>query len=334
MAIRDGFMANHYSKQQGVRKNDDNLEVIFFDTNLYDIKTLYQEEKNDSLIIGPLDKNTLSKILEMDLVSTRTLALNYLPDTQAIPKNLYQFGLAPETETSQLAMHMLEKNLNKVGVIAPETEWGFRIHDSFNESLHKLGGITIENAFYQDQSSLSESVARLLDTHESKSRKQKIQRIIGDRLEFLPRRRKDIDAIFMISTPNVAKQLKPLFSYHYASNLPVFATSKIHTDNYDKSNNDLENIQFMEMPWMLSQTVDIKNQIGSSIPESKHENSRFYALGVDSYDLAPRIQLLQSVRESKIQGQTGTLSIDKSGIVSRNLEQAKFVRGRATTLQD
>jgi len=333
IAVRDGFMANHYSKSHSINSNT-SLIINFFDTNSNDLETLYDSLSSDSLIIGPLDKKSLAKLQELDTLPVKTLALNYLDNTNEPIENLYQFGLSPETEIKQLTEHLAEKGLLKVGIIAPESNWGFRIHDSFNQNIQDHNGILIEDVYYQDQSSLSEAVSRLLNTYESKARKQKIQNIIQQSIEFLPRRRKDIDAIFMVAKPDTAKQLKPLFAYHYASDLPVFATSQIHTEQAGKSNEDLESIQFIEMPWMLSKTIDIKNKLNQIIPESRQKYSRFYALGVDAYDLAPRITLLQEVKGSHIQGQTGSLSMNNAGVISRHMELAKFRRGKAISIKE
>jgi len=331
-AIRDGFMANYYANNSN--QNDEKLEIHFFDTNKNSISELYANHLSENaLIIGPLDKNALNEVSKLDSLHTKTLALNHL-DSPTTHDNLFQFGLAPETETTQLAQRLIKKKLYKVGVIAPESNWGFRIHDAFAQALSNEGGTLIESAFYQDQSSLSETVARLLNTDESKQRKRRIQTITNTNFEFLPRRRQDIDAIFMIAKPETAKQLKPLFAYHYANNLPVFATSQVHKQSSDGANKDLERIEFIEMPWMLSNTIDIKNQLTQIIPDSNEKYSRFYALGVDAFNLAPRLELLHEIQDSQIQGQTGTLSMGEGGIISRKMEWAKFRKGNAISIKN
>ncbi|WP_197482892.1 penicillin-binding protein activator, partial [Oleiphilus sp. HI0128] len=93
-------------------------------------------------------------------------------------------------------------------------------------------------------------------------------------------------------------------------------------------------IEFIEMPWMLSSTIDIKSQINHAIPESTEQYSRFYALGADSYNIAPRLQLLHEVRGSQMQGHTGMLSMDEQGIINRQLEWAKFRKGKAVTIKE
>jgi len=336
-AIREGFMANYYKHLNALKPlpnstEDSTFEVYFFDTHTQNIKDLYlNQQTENSLIIGPLDKQSLNSLSELDQLHTKTLALNYLDKTKTAQKNLFQFGLAPEAETKQLAKHLVSKNLTKIGVIAPESNWGFRIHDAFQDAITQEDGLLIESTFYQDQASLSNTVATLLGTDKSKRRKQTIKSITQTNFEFLPRRREDIDAIFMIAKPEIAKQLKPLFSYHYASDVPVFSTSQVHRKK-DDGNSDLDNIEFIEIPWMLSNTIDIKNELLKTIPSSQEKYSRFYALGVDAFKLAPRLKLLREIKDSQIQGQTGTLSMNSKGVISREMEWAKFKRGKAVSV--
>jgi outer membrane PBP1 activator LpoA protein len=329
-AIQDGFMASYYNTPS---KRGNDIEINFFDTNTNNIEDLYsQNEIQNALIIGPLDKNSLNKLAMLERLNTKTLALNYLDDNQTIIKNLFQFGLAPETETKQISKRLRKKGFNKIAVIAPETNWGFRLHDSFLNDLMLEESTLIESAFYSDQASLSKTVAKLLATDESKKRAQKIREITKTRFEFQPRRRQDIDAILMIAEPSIAKQINPLFAYHYANSIPIFSTSQVHSG--DNNYNDLDGIEFIEMPWMLSSTIDIKQQINTIIPESSQRYMRFYALGVDAFKLAPRLTLLKEVNESKINGHTGILSMNDKGQIMRDMEWAKFSRGKTMSIKE
>jgi len=330
-AIQNGFMASYYNTPS---KLGNDIEIDFFDTHLNNIEDLYdsQDKTQSALIIGPLDKKSLNKLTKLERLNTNTLALNYLDNAEADIENLFQFGLAPEAETKQISQRLSNRKLNKVGVIAPESNWGFRLHDSFLNNLMLEKNTLIESVFYSDQASLSKTVAKLLATDESKKRAQKIRAITKTRFEFQPRRRKDIDAILMIARPNMAKQINPLFAYHYANSIPIFSTSQVHSGNND--NNDLEGIEFIEMPWMLSSTIDIKKQINNIIPESSQKYMRFYALGVDAFNLAPRLTLLKEVNDSKINGQTGILSMNSIGQINRDMEWAKFRKGKTISIKE
>ena len=176
-AIQDGFMASYYNSPS---KLGNDIEIDFFDTNLNNIEDLYtQNETQSALIIGPLDKKSLKKLTTLDQLNVKTLALNYLDDNETSITNLFQFGLAPETETKQISQRLSNRGLKKVGVIAPESNWGFRLHDSFLNDLILEKSTLIESVFYSNQASLSQTVAKLLATDESKKRAKKIARNIS-----------------------------------------------------------------------------------------------------------------------------------------------------------
>jgi outer membrane PBP1 activator LpoA protein len=354
-AVRDGFMAAYYNayttlynpssttpstklddSQQHPRENA--LSINFFDTNIHSIDSLFANppEKNN-LIVGPLTKSEVNKLSSIDLHATPVLALNYL-DTSAQNQtttnttSLYQFGLNPDIEVAQLARILAQRNHHKIAYIGPENDLGFRLFDALTIELQHHDSIIIESIFYKEQRSLSQSVAKLLGTDQSKIRERTVQNITGIDVEFEPRRRQDIDAIFMLAKPQVAKQLNPLFAYHYAGDLPIYSGSQIH--QIDEPKNDLDNIIFVDMPWMLSNTIDIKNTIEKAIPSSASQYARFYALGADAFSLAPRLEILRTVKGSQLQGQTGRLSINPAGIIERELEIAVFRNGRANIIKE
>ena len=335
-AVRDGFMAAYYNASQ----NQDlrTLKISFFDTHQHSIEALFSAPGlNNELIIGPLTKAEVNKIPAFDLHETSVLALNYLDTLQIgtarpTPETLYQFGLNPDIEVLQIAELLNRKQQHNIAFIGPENELGFRLYDALAIELQNYNSQIIESIFYKEQNSLSNSVAKLLGTDTSKARKRHIQNITGINFEFEPRRRQDIEAIFMLAKPQIAKQLNPLFAYHYAGDLPIYSGSQIHQANEPK--NDLDNIYFVDIPWMLSNTIDIKNIILDAIPSSANQYARFYALGADAFSLAPRLQLLKTVKDSKLQGQTGTLSINSDGIVNRKLEVAVFRKGRANVIKE
>jgi hypothetical protein len=138
----------------------------------------------------------------------------------------------------------------------------------------------------------------------------------------------------MVAQAETARQLNPLFAFHYAKDIPVFATSQIHSPSASIKDDDLSRIEFVEMPWMLSSANSVKNELHKLIPDSSQRYNRFYALGADAFDLAPRLQLLKEIRGSQTEGQTGILSMNQDGIINRKMQWAKFVNGKAIAIQD
>ena len=340
-AIRDGLLASFYASTTNKNASTQDtptdlpgapINISTYDTFENSFSALYDGRlPESSIIIGPLQKEILSDLTRADSLPIKTLALNYVP-TERHVENLFQFSLNPEGETLQVAQRMQEEGFNRIGILAPESEWGLRIYDSFNAANTELDITLIESAFYSDQKSLSQAVAKVLATDLSRSRARTVREITGLGVESTPRRREDIDAVFMVARSEIAKQLKPLLAYHYAGDLPVFSTSQINDLKRDDNQRDLNGIKFVDMPWSLSSTVALRHMLEQEFPQNAARYSRFYAMGVDAFQITPRLDLLSQIEGSHIEGQTGDLSISEDNIIQRKLQWAQFRSGKPVVI--
>lgn len=324
-AIRDGFIANYYKSSQF-----GSLNIRFYDTNKQDILALYEQAlAPKSIVIGPLQKTQLKKLHQQDALSHKTIALNQITSWGTTP-NLFQFSLSPEHESRQILDQLEALKQVRIAVIAPEEKWGQRIYQNLIKQLDKRPVQIVSSALYKDQRSLAGAVSKLLATDKSKARARKIRGITGERFESTPRRRQDIDAVVMIANAETARQLKPLLAFHYGGDLPVYASSQINSNDGHNNNKDLNGIRFLDMPWELRNAIDIKRQLETNFKQQFKAYSRFYALGADAYQLAPRIDILSQVSNSFVAGQTGSLSIDDNQDISRTLQWARFRKGKVS----
>ena len=325
-AIRDGFMATFYADKYHTSSN---TEITFYDTNGKSFAAVHQEILNNEpdLIIGPLDKASLTELSQLDSLPTPVLALNYLNNNARPPFQLYQFGLSAEDEALQLADKLWSKGIRKVATIMPENDWGQRIYKAFSEDWLKRNGEIVNNAFFTKKQ-LSGVVENLLSVNESKQRARSVRNTIIESLEFTPRRRQDIDAIIMVAKPPTARQLKPLFSFHYAGNIPIYSTSHIYSGTPSPQKDaDLNGVKFTETPWVLSHTNAIKHQVHQLFPKLSLRYDRLFALGADTYTLTPRLVLLEQIKGSQVSGQTGLLTMNDNNQIHRKLDWARFSDG-------
>ena len=116
--------------------------------------------------------------------------------------------------------------------------------------------------------------------------------------------------------------------------MPVYATSHIYSGIENTLlNRDLDGIIFAETPWLLShKNSPIKKSIADNWPANAGRLARLYALGVDAYQLYPRIQLLSNNQKNTLAGTTGLLTLDETGRVVRTLEWAHIKYGRIKPL--
>lgn len=325
-AIRDGFLATFYADKYHTTSN---TEVTLYDTNQRSFSAVYQEILNNEpdLIIGPLDKGSLMELEKMDSLAIPVLALNYLNDDAVAPFQLYQFGLSAEDEARQLADKLWSSGARQVVTIMPESDWGQRVYQAFSYEWLARNGEIVDSAFFT-KNKLSNVVESLLAVDKSKQRARSVRNTIVESLEFTPRRRQDIDAIVLISKPETARQLKPLFSFHYAGGIPIYSTSHVYSGTPSpQKDNDLNGIKFIETPWGLSQTNAIKHQVHQLLPQRAQRYDRLFALGSDTYTLAPRLILLERISGSQVNGQTGLLTMNEKKQIHRTLDWAQFVGG-------
>ncbi|PJF38949.1 MAG: hypothetical protein CUN55_15780, partial [Phototrophicales bacterium] len=333
-AIREGFMAAYYEHRS--KHNEQALTIRFFDTNKTDIKSIYQtsptrsqltKENSSELVIGPLDKPTLKELDKIDHISIPTIALNS-PTLPSARENLFTLSYAPESEAEIIIKHLVKEGITNTGVLIPATAYGYRMLSALESSSIDYSTKIITTSEYTDDVSVSKAIAELLSTLDSKQRSRKIRNIIGQNVISTPRPRKDLDAIIMIAEPEIAKQIKPLLAFNYSSDLPVYASSLVNQAAFLDRGHDLNGVIFPDMPWMLSDAIDTKQNIARNLPNKSRIYSRFYAIGVDTFSLAPRIHLLAAVKNSQMQGVTGTLSISEHNTFQRDLTWATFNKGK------
>lgn len=348
-AIRDGFLAAYFNHQT---TNANTPAAVFYDTSSVDIHTLYDQAvlNGADIVIGPLSKSNVKKLHEKPLLSVPVLALNSLaanpvatdlstfnPSTSNPNENIntsspfYQFGLSLEDEAIQVADRAWLEGHRQALILSSNANWSQRAAAAFTQRWQAYGGIVIQNGQLQQAGSYSKTIEQTLEIDKSKQRSSQLKRLFGRSFEFEPRRRADIDMIFLVSRSKEGRQVKPTLNFHYASNIPVYATSQIYSSaNGSDKNIDLNEIQLTTSPWVLNGTEE-KALITNNMPiNSAYE--QLYALGADSFLLYPRLIQLHQFSNQQLDGATGKLSIDENKRVLRTQPWAKVHRGELKAL--
>jgi len=335
-AIRDGFMVSLFNaEKQGARVP----QVDFFDANKGDINSLYDQavSAEAEFIIGPLDKNQVKQLNQRLAIPVPVLAMNYIAapsesQQQEYQHGLFQFGLAAEDEARQCAQRAWLAGHKRAMILAPQTAWGNRGAKAFRDEWQQLGGVVVEEQHFTGKNDYSKVIENSLQLNQSKYRHRKLQQIINTNLEFEPRRRQDVDAVFLLANSGQARQVKPTLAFHYAGGLPVYATSHVYNGKADKKNNrDLDNIRFSALPWLLEHDSILQQQV-SQHAQPAPAYQRLYALGADSFKVYPRIRQLSQVNSVRIQGGTGSLNMLQNGQIVRQQQWAIIKYGVAQAL--
>ena len=278
-------------------------------------------------IIGPFDKDTVTRLVRAGDLPVDTVSLNYLDPHAAPPERLYQFGLLPEDEAAQAAERALQEGRRAAVVFAPASTWGQRLDRAFTERFEAGGGTVRGHGFYF--ANASDHAAKIKDTlklSEGEHRKQRLEEVLGREVIARPTRRQDIDMVFLASSPRNARLFKPQLDFYYAGDLPLYATSHIYTGVPSPlQDQDLEGALFCDIPLVLDDRL--RERLGGMTLAAR-QLPRFAALGADAYLLAMNLDFLRTYPNAALDGWTGALSLREGRRVFRTLEWARFRDGR------
>lgn len=326
-AIRSGLLAAWYESSL---EEGEVPSLTFFDTTKNaDAYNTYKQAvfEGADLIIGPLDKTRVQQLQQQTVLSVPVLALNYSELAGSGPSNFYQFGLAPEDEAKQIAEQAWQQGNRNAMVLAPDSDWGRKVSDTFVRNWETQGGRITSKSLYTQPDQYLNTVRRALNIDQSERRMRALDTLIERDILFEPRRRDDIDMIFMVAFPSQARQLKPMLNFQYASDIPVMATSHLYDGTRNTSRDqDLNGVSFVEMPWELREN-QIKRDVRAAFNEQFAGFESLVALGVDSYRLYPRLPQLQQFPDTRVYGVTGTLRLDARQRIERELTWAQFSNG-------
>jgi outer membrane PBP1 activator LpoA protein len=327
-AVRDGYLSAYYAAHtSGTDSFDlDILDVLAFSsvTEAYTTALANGAE----FIVGPLSKQAVEELGNLPNRQLPVLALNRIDKTLPTGDTaLVQLALAPEDEAAQIASLAFGQGARRALIIRPAGSWGDKMERALKKQWHRLGGTVSATASYSSREDQSSSVSTALSLPASERRAREVRSMLATNVEFTARRRADIDLVFLLSKSGVeARSLKPLLDYHYASDLPVYATSNIYRGVADKRDRDLNGIQLVETPWLLGANPEARAAISAGGIGS-NSYTRLNALGVDAYLLQTHFSGLQAGEELLIRGNTGLLSLDPQLHIKRELQSATFDGG-------
>ena len=337
-AVRDGFLAAWY----GDGDPDSRPTIMVRDTNDADIAALVAgvAEEGAEFIVGPLRKSSVREAAALGRPAVPMLALNLLGDDAAAPpaEDFYQFALSPEGEAREVAERAWRDGYARAAILAPEGDWGARVAGAFSAAWEQLGGHVVETQLYSTASDddsqppdMSVPVVMLLNIEESGERRGELARILGRRVHFEPRRRTDVDFVFMAGFPREVRQLRPQFEFHDAAGVPIYSTSHVYTGIPNaEADSDIDDIVFGDMPMVLPVSGDteaLRGQLFALWPERLRAQLRLYAFGFDAFDLITGVRFLATAPDHVRQGRTGLLRLDGKGRVLRRLTWARFEHG-------
>ncbi|MDP3515830.1 MAG: penicillin-binding protein activator [Pseudohongiella sp.] len=333
-AVSEGFLAAYYEARS---QSQQVPEIQIYDTSgITDIMPLYNQiaDSGFDLIVGPLRKDSVRQLQSQTTLRVPTLALNYGDEGVPTPPNLYQFGLAPEDEIRQTVKMARQAGHTVAVIMTPSGNEYARIRDTFTSEWEKLGGNVVAAVGFGGSGSYSDNIRQMLDVDDSEARAIQLRSVIPrSNLVFTPRRRQDVDVLFLLANPAEGRQIRPTMGFHFAGDVAIYAMPAIYDGlTYDGGtstnvNRDLNGITFIDAPWILTSDDPLKSSTAQAFAAGAGPVERLRAMGVDSYRLHNRLAQLANFPGVNIQGATGKLSMRNDGSIQRELLPAQFVEG-------
>jgi hypothetical protein len=325
-SIRDGIISAHLAHNK-----NKNTALQFYDTNKNEsISQLYRLAITEgaSAVIGPLTKSNLEQLEQNTSIDIQTLALNVTENTFN-NNNLSKLGLSANDDTLLASKQALRAGFNRALIIQSNKSWSIRAADSFIDNWNQHEANFAVRATFTDNATMSNTIKDALNLQYSQERTTYLQNVLGQTVESDPYRRKDIDLVFIATDSQEARSLKPILAFHFAGDLPVYATNKINNGSNSRNKDmDLNGIYFAETPWAIaSEKTQFHRKINNHIRLGGSYSKNLHALGIDAYFISQRMPLLNTNEDYKLNGFTGELNRLSTGKINRKPSWASFNNG-------
>jgi len=329
--IREGILAAYFSEPESMR-----TPLRFYDTARQSVAEAFAAAMQGGAVsvIGPLARDEVLAVTTSATVAEAptVIALNALPAGQTAPPNVRQFALSPEDEARAVARRALAEGRRRAVALVPSGDWGARVLQAFREELDAGGG-TLLGAETLPGRDLGNAAQSLLRIDSSIARHRRLQSVLDMPLAFQPRRRADVDFIFMPGTAATLRQWRPQLRFQGLGDLPAYATS----DAFDgRVGDELQGLVFPDIDWMIAPQAPLVATLRASTQDAladSAQRNRFFALGHDAWMLQVALRSGRSPSiGAPMTGAVGTLFVDDEGRVQRSLRFAQFDDGQIKLL--
>ena len=347
--IKQGVVAAYLASQSQQQGYEQMIESLYFvDTNTQTDEALIAAISDADLIIGPLLKPKLELILPHIKPNQQLLGLNRLDTDSLVPQldttasteflantglsNHTFFALSPEDEAEQIAEFMFTQQYQQPILIHAPDRTATRMAEAFTARWQALtqhtSTITLS---FSDNKSMRKAIGDALGVQQSRDRLSILERYLGQEMFSVTRNRKDIDAFVVFANAKQTELINPMIEASISTFSdeiqPVFASSRSYNHKLNKNSlRDLQNVIFIDMPWLLDDTLNIEllAQYETVFSEASTAQKRLFAFGYDALNLIGKIQPLQKVQGLLLPGLTGSLAINDKNQVTRTLQRAKI----------
>ncbi len=329
LAVRDGFMAAHLRGPHG-----EGTTVRIYDTAQGSQQAYLRAQLDGAdFIVGPLLKPEVDQVIAQ-AGFVPTLALNFATKEGTFLRSFYQFALAPEDEARTIAATAAASGAKNALAFVPSNGRGYQIRDAFRAEFEARGGQLVDASGYDPSlQDFSKPIASLLNIMRSEQRYRRLAANLGVPVQFEPRRRQDVDMIFIMADARTARLLVPQLRFYSAGDIPTYSTADIFDPANTRRTTDLNGLIFADTPALLApdDTVTKITSEWISFWPQRVGQLRLYGMGIDAYNLIGSLYAADG-RAWPVRGLSGDLSLDNHGRIHRTLPLAQFRNGQPVAI--
>jgi len=282
--IRSGIMKAFFA-------SDQTITLKFYDSSeLANLEAIYTQAKQEGAdrIIGPLRKEALQELASFR--DDKLLALNNIDDT-----SFTQFSFKSPDPSMQMLRKFETAGYKRIGILTNDSKNSLNRAQALQHTLTQANYQAVLSVYPDEKPRLRDALGALIHEKQSDERQNNLRWLIGQKLNFFPRTRQDLDAIVIYDNAHRMSVFRPQFDF-FELNTPVFGDIELTPANFQdiKENRDLNRVNFLTYPATL-EPVDL--------------TSKFEAFGWDSFIISTHIEDLQN---------GGCLANAKTGILSLN----------------
>ncbi|GEM_PF-1214510 len=302
LQIRNGIIKNMLSHYP-------DLTLKFYDTaDSSDPHALISQAKSEGAdwVIGPLLKNHLQALTNNP--PSQLTALNQIDTAQPF----LQFSLKTPSEAIQIENKLCQAQYRHIGVLASQAGGDLELGQQLTYFWRQIPlHHTAFNSYPTHRPNLRKALGGLINETQSQSRMANLKWLLQEKLAFIPRTRKDLQAIVLVGNRKRVAVFKPQFKF-FNLQLPIYGSSKLTPKQltHAKPIKDLSQVTFPTFP--------------AALKTSQAQNT-LEAFGWDSLTLTLKQHLL-APSLCLNEGLTGKLQIDRDHFVDRQLIWAKYNR--------
>jgi outer membrane PBP1 activator LpoA protein len=329
--------------QQGILAAYNNIphkNLTFIDANTLDWALLNEQlvTLESHFVIGPLLKENVDRYLAQHEILIPSLLLN-TPENVLLNTEQFILSMRPEDEAFQAATTLNRKNYRAPVVLSHRDTASQRIAQAFTQQWQLLNGYLPEVVYFEKGKKMQEQLKASLEVDLSQARIKDLKIRLKQSIDTESRNRRDIDMFYLVGSPAQTKLLKPYIDVNtspFAKIIPVYASSRSHSSKQDSSqHNDLRNLMFTEMPWLLSsqqQNAQLAQLSKTLWPSRSDSLQRIFAMGYDSLYLVDKLPLMKQRPYIRHYGQTGILKLNSNNTLTRSLLWGIYQNGEVAEI--